>query len=153
MELIDSVLNLKEESIFDMLKREHAQIIANLQQIIAYNKPNSDLLPQTIEAKATHIACEERLLYPFILKHADTRPIALSLIEEHNMTKQVFRDMLSGSANQEVLTAKVRVIRDLFVRHVEVEENEVFEKMSRFLSDEHALKLGRAHQNKIVAKG
>jgi hemerythrin-like domain-containing protein len=149
MEVVDSILNAKEESLFDILKREHAYITANLKQLIAGNKPMNDLLSQTIKAKEAHIACEERLLYPIILQKAATRPIALSLIEEHNMTKQFFSDMLSGLINQELLTAKVRVVRDLFVRHAEVKETEVFGKMGNFLSDEQAAKLGRAYQSMV----
>ncbi len=121
-----------KDSIFGILRQEHAQVRQNLERIVQTNQPLNDLFNQTAAALTAHMRGEEEYLYPRLGDNANTRLMAFQSYEKHNLAKQLLNSM-STAADSERWMAKVRVLYTIINNHITVEENQVFPKAKEVL--------------------
>ncbi len=155
MEEVKTKLGMEDtnkNSIFEILKMEHRQVKENLNQILNENTPNEDLFQQTSDALNMHMEGEEKLLYPKLEDNDDTRRLAFTSYEEHNIVKQMIDDMGSVSTDNERWLAKIQVMKDLISHHVDVEENDIFPKAENFISDEEQANIGREYMREKTSQ-
>ncbi|MCW4017183.1 MAG: hemerythrin domain-containing protein [Candidatus Bathyarchaeota archaeon] len=153
MEQIKSVFGRgpPEGSIYDMLKVEHRQIKASLQEILNSGRVMNDVFSQTATALDMHMKGEEALLYPKLEQNNSTRACAVKSREEHNFARMAIRD-INNSAPDERWIAKVSLLYDVVSHHINEEENEVFPGARKVLTDTVAMQLGREYRTRTYRK-
>ena len=68
--------------------------------------------------------------------------ITLEAFEEHRLVKQLLRELEGLDKSEETWTAKFTVLKENIEHHVEEEEDEMFKKARKVLSEEDAETLG-----------
>ena len=89
---------------------------------------------QIKNALEVHMAGEEKLLYPRLENNEETRVIALESYEEHDLSKKVMMDIDTHQADW--MYAKVKVLSEAIDMHVKAEEDQLFKKAKKVLSDD-----------------
>jgi hemerythrin superfamily protein len=139
-----------EGSIYDILKSEHRQIKASLQEIINSGRIMKDIFNQTASALEMHMKGEETLLYPRFERYTNTRMLALRSFEEHHLAKMAIND-INAAPEDDRWIAKIAVLYDVLNRHIDQEENEVFPNARKILTDAEAMQLGREYRTNVPA--
>ena len=91
------------------------------------------------------------------MKADETRDITLEAFEEHRLVKQLLGELESLDKGEEKWTAKFTVLKENIEHHVEEEEDEMFKKARKVLSEEDAETLGtrmeKAKAEQMKARG
>ncbi len=140
-----------EGSIYDILKIEHRQIKASLQEIIDSDRVQKDIFAQTVSALKLHMKGEETLLYPRIERYTNTRMIALKSFEEHHLIRLAIKD-INAAASEDRWIAKISVLYEAINRHVDQEESEVFPNARKVLTDSEAMQIGREYRTQSLSQ-
>jgi len=116
----------------DLLKDDHEVLRA---LFVRYHESDVDDLAmkaslfrrirKEIEA---HAAVEEEIFYPAVRSANPVLagPIVREAFEDHRLIRQILRDVEAGSPGSDDFDAKLSVLRENVLRHVESEEREVF---------------------------
>jgi hemerythrin-like domain-containing protein len=122
-------------TIYDILKIEHKDVKRLFKQIIDEERFQENVYNQIKTALSIHMAGEEKLLYPRLENNAESRSIALESYEEHDVGKKIINDIDNATDSDEKY-AKLKVLSEAIDMHIKEEENELFKKARRVLSDE-----------------
>lgn len=87
---------------------------------------------------SVHMAAEEKFFYPDILGEKPTHDKTQEAFEEHNVAKALLKQLESEPKDTEAWTAKFQVLMENIEHHVKEEENEIFIKASKVLSQTEA---------------
>jgi len=106
-----------------MLKHQHREVEALFNQMhkARTGSARRAVFERIADALAVHSAIEERHFYPSV-KERSTETILLESLEEHLAIKRVIADLLQLDAGNGTFPAKVKVLEDEVLRHVEEEE-------------------------------
>ena len=128
-----------------LLKHQHREVDALFKQLhkAKAGGPRRSVFEKIADALAVHSAIEERHFYPAV-KEKPTETILLESVEEHLAVKRVIADLLRLDAADETFAAKVKVLEDEVVHHVEEEEETLFPMVERMFDDEALESLGEA---------
>jgi hemerythrin superfamily protein len=128
-----------------LLKHQHREVDALFKQLhkAKAGGPRRNVFEKIAYALAVHAAIEERHFYPAV-KERPTEEILLESLEEHLAIKRVIADLLKLDAADETFAAKVKVLEDEVVHHVEEEEETLFPRVERMFDDEALESLGEA---------
>ena len=131
---------------FTLLKADHKKVAGILEKIDATTergiKTREELFAQLKNELDIHAHIEETVLYPALEKADETRDITLEAYEEHALVKQLLGELDTLDKNEETWTAKFTVLKENIEHHVEEEEDEMFKKARKVLSEEEAEELG-----------
>jgi hemerythrin-like domain-containing protein len=98
-----------------------------------------------------HTQIEEDLFYPAFRDAARTKndkKLYFEAIEEHNVVDMVLPDVRQADAQeQEIFSAKVKVLKDIVEHHIEEEEGQMFPKARKTLGQTRLRELGVQMQN------
>lgn len=112
----------------EFLKRQHREIDAlfdELGQAETVAKRDS-VLVRLVRAVYVHTALEEEVFYPALRRAATDPEPVLDAQEEHGVITQTARALLATHPSDPRFSPLARVLSRLVVRHVEVEERELF---------------------------
>jgi hemerythrin superfamily protein len=135
-----------------MLKHQHREVEALFNQMhkAKLGGPRRNVFERIADALAVHAAIEERHFYPSV-KERTTETILLESLEEHLAIKRVIADLLRLDAGDERFAAKVKVLEDEVIRHVEEEEEALFPRVEQMFDDEALESLGEAMEETQTA--
>lgn len=122
-------------TIYDILKIEHKDVKRLFKQIIDEERFQENVYNQIKTALSLHMAGEEKLLYPRLENNAESRTITLESYEEHDVGKKIIND-IDNTTDLDAKFAKLKVLSEAIDMHVKEEEDELFKKAKRVLSDE-----------------
>ena len=88
-----------------------------------------------------HAEAEEKFFYPRIEEPEVTRDLTLESYEEHKVVKRLLAELDTDAKNTEQWAAKLKVLRENVEHHVEEEEDELFKKARKVLSEEDAVEI------------
>lgn len=74
-----------------------------------------------------HVKAEEVAFYPALMNNKESRKHTLEAIEEHGLTEMVLNQLETLPVEDEVWSAKMKVLQELVEHHMEEEEDELFE--------------------------
>lgn len=123
--------------LLDQLKAEHRQvqkILDEMTQSSTDHGRRKELLTQFEREITGHMAGEERIFYPSLEQHKDTKPQALEAEEEHNVAKVVLGQLRETATDNERWLAKANVLKELIDHHIDEEEKELFKSAKKVLS-------------------
>lgn len=135
-----------------MLKHQHREVEALFNQMhkARTGSARRAVFERIADALAVHSAIEERHFYPSV-KERSTEVILLESLEEHLAIKRVIADLLRLDASNGTFPAKVKVLEDEVLRHVEEEEGTLFPRVEQMFDDEALESLGEAMEETQTA--
>ncbi len=132
---------------FILLKNDHEKVAGILEKIDETTeratKGREQLFAQLKNELDVHTRIEEEILYPALEEYEETRAISLEAYEEHALVKQLLEELASTPKNDEQWTAKFTVLKENIEHHVEEEEEEMFKKARKVLSEDEIEELGQ----------
>jgi hemerythrin superfamily protein len=133
----------------DMLKQDHRMVEELFDAIDQANAATEreQLFTELADALAVHAAIEENIFYP-ACKTEDSEETLLQALEEHLAAKRLLADLLEMDPMDEVFMAKISVLKETILRHVEEEEEEILPEARRLLGDDMLMALG----NEMIVK-
>lgn len=125
----------------DLLEHHHRL----LEKQFTALKDGSETSPGAFKAAAdllvTHMTLEEELFYPEV-KARRTEDILLESLEEHLSLKRVLADLLPLAPDDEQFGPKMHVLAEQLEHHHDEEEDHLFPKVRKLLSDDERRDLG-----------
>lgn len=137
-------------TIYDILKIEHKDVKRLFKQILDEERFQENVYNQIKLALQLHMAGEEKLLYPRLENNAESRSIALESYEEHDVGKKIISD-IDNTSDDDAKYAKLKVLSEAIDMHVKEEEDELFKKAKRVLSDEDERTIARDFMDEKMA--
>jgi hemerythrin-like domain-containing protein len=122
-------------TIYDILKIEHKDVKRLFKQILDEERFQENVYNQIKTALSLHMSGEEKLLYPRLENNAESRTIALESYEEHDLGRKIIGD-IDNTSDIDAKYAKLKVLSEAIDMHVKEEEDKLFKKAKRVLSDE-----------------
>ena len=121
----------------ELLKRDHDRMKVLLTRALTAGaeERREDLLGHLHRDLVTHERMEEELLYPKLRDNPRTRDIVLEGYEEHHVADQILDELLETPADTDIWKAKMKVLKESIEHHIKEEEEEMFKKARKVLSD------------------
>jgi hemerythrin superfamily protein len=125
-----------------LLKQQHEEAKSLFKKIEgAEEDQKQELFDRLADALAVHATIEEKHFYP-ATKNARTEELLQEAVEEHLGAKRIIADLLEMSPSDAQFDAKVKVLKEMVEHHVEEEEEELFPKVKKMLSEDELEDLG-----------
>ena len=138
-----------------VLKADHVRIKALLKALQGAHTAarRSSLIDQTEQLLKQHTRIEEQIFYPAFreaAKNARDRRLFHEATEEHHIVDVVLPEVRDARHEPEVFAARAKVLRELVEHHIEEEQEDMFPRARRLLSEAELHDLGttmsaRAH--------
>lgn len=125
-----------------LLKKDHDEVRKMLKDLDATTeravKTRQDLFGRLKFSLTVHEQMEEAVLYPALKEHAETKDIVLEAYEEHDVVDTILGELEQTPVDDETWHAKLTVMRENLLHHMEEEEDEMFGQI-RGLFDKETL--------------
>lgn len=89
-----------------------------------------------------HELVEEKILYPALKAHPETRDIVLEGYQEHHVADVLTRELHGLATDDERWAAKFKVLKESLEHHIKEEEGDMFRKARAIFSSENLQALG-----------
>jgi hemerythrin superfamily protein len=134
----------------DLLERDHRrleQLLSQGTETTARSTAQRKALLQTIVKElTTHERIEEKILYPVLKSHAETKEIVLEGYQEHHVADVVLKELQQLPPSDERWGAKLKVLKENIEHHIEEEEGEMFKTARSVLTRDQLEELGARMQ-------
>ena len=114
-------------------------------------KGRTALLDTLTAALDVHELIEEKILYPALKPHAETRDIVLEGFQEHHVADILVKELHQVAKDDKQWGAKFKVLQESLEHHIKEEEGTMFPGARRVLSAEELQELG-ARMRKLKAQ-
>jgi hemerythrin superfamily protein len=136
--------------VLKLLKKDHDEVKKMLKDLEATTdravKTRQDLFGRLRFSLTVHEQMEEAVLYPVLKEHEETREIALEAYEEHDVVDTILGELEQTPFDDETWHAKLTVMQENLLHHIEEEENEMFPKVRKLFDKETLESLGQQMQ-------
>jgi hemerythrin superfamily protein len=115
-----------------LLERDHRTVEGIFDQLEklkgdASSRKKKELCEKLVKELSIHSAIEEMIFYPEVKRNVgEAKEIVLESLEEHNVVKWELDALQSMKIDDERLDAKIKVLKDAVMHHVEEEETGLF---------------------------
>jgi hypothetical protein len=114
----------------ELLEREHRRFEELLKQgeetTERARATRRELLATLVSELNAHELMEEKVLYPALQAHSQTREIALEGFEEHHVADLILNELREVATNDEAWGAKFSVLKENVEHHIKEEEGNMF---------------------------
>ncbi len=118
-----------------LLKKDHDQVKKMLKDLDDTTdraiKTRQDLFERLKFSLTVHEQMEEAILYPALKEHAETKEIVLEAYEEHDVVDTILGELEQTPFDDETWHAKLTVMRENLLHHIQEEEDEMFGQVRR----------------------
>jgi hemerythrin superfamily protein len=118
-----------------LLKKDHDQVKKMLKDLDDTTdraiKTRQDLFERLKFSLTVHEQMEEAVLYPALKEHAETKEIVLEAYEEHDVVDTILGELAQTPFDDETWHAKLTVMRENLLHHIQEEEDEMFGQVRR----------------------
>jgi iron-sulfur cluster repair protein YtfE (RIC family) len=118
----------------ELLKKQHREVEGIFKSIESGKGDVSQLLEQLADNLVAHMTIEQELFYPAVQKV--DKDLILEAFEEHAIAEIGLKRLLQADPLSPGFKAKVTVLKELILHHVEEEEKELFPKVEKALGKE-----------------
>ena len=129
-----------------LLKKDHDEVKKMLKDLDATSdraiKTRQDLFARLKFSLTVHEQMEEAVLYPALKEHAETKEIVLEAYEEHDVVDTILGELERTPVDDETWHAKLTVMRENLLHHIEEEEGEMFGQIRGLFDKERLESLG-----------
>lgn len=95
------------------------------------------------ELLTVHAAAEDQILYRHMKESEDLRKDAFEGDVEHALAAQIISDCNSSKDDDDMWSAKTKVLAEIVEHHVQEEEEQLFPDLKKFTSTDERAALGR----------
>ena len=124
-----------------LLTQQHRQIKAALKKLESRKADDWSLLLEVANTVAAHMAIEQEIFYP-AARMAD-EDLVIESFEEHAIAELALKRLVATDPTNVTFTARVTVLREILVRHIDAEEQDLFPKVEKGLGAEANARLGK----------
>jgi hemerythrin superfamily protein len=136
----------------ELLKRDHETVKKMLDELESTTeraiKTREQVFGRLKFALTVHEQMEETVIYPALKEHAETKDIVLEAYEEHDVVDMILGELEQTSFDDETWHAKLKVMQENLLHHIEEEETEMFPQ-ARQLFDKDTLETLGAQMEEI----
>jgi len=125
----------------ELLKEDHKKV-EKIFSAMEKNENRQKMFPELDRELSVHAEIEERIFYPATREAEPTRDLVLESIEEHKQIKMVLADLEQTDMTTDVWGAALKVLKEDVMHHVGEEEDELFPKVRKVLSEQQLEDLG-----------
>ena len=143
----------------DLLERQHRDVEALFEDFESAGKgarKTKERLCRAISDQiAVHSEIEEKIFYPES-KQRDTVELLREAVEEHLSVKRLLAEIMEDGTGSAQFTARMKVLRDQFLHHVDEERKELFPKVREECSGEELDEMGERMEKlaeELMAEG
>lgn len=133
-----------------LLKKDHDGVKKMLKDLEATTeravKTRKNLFERLRFSLTVHEQMEETVLYPALEEHAKAKEIVLEAYEEHDVVDTILGELEQTPVDDETWHAKLTVMQENLLHHIEEEEKEMFEQARRLFSKDELATLGERMQ-------
>jgi hypothetical protein len=128
----------------DLLERDHERMKALMTRATTANgeERREELLSELRSQLVAHERMEEEVFYPPLRDEKKTHDIVLEGYEEHHVADLILDELLETPADTDVWHAKMKVLKESIEHHIKEEEEEMFAKARKVLSEAELEELG-----------
>jgi hemerythrin superfamily protein len=128
----------------DLMTRDHKTLKTLLTRVVtAKGEDRREELIETLRAElVAHERMEEEVFYPPLRENKKTHDIVLEGYQEHHVADLIMDELLDMPVDAEMWQAKAKVLKENIEHHIEEEEDEMFKKARKVLSEEELERLG-----------
>ena len=135
-------------NIIQILKSDHREIKILCNEILKA-KAHAKRIRQKLfrhlgELLNAHVKPEEQVVYEQLKEVPELKSRILEMFEEHHVVDLLLTELLALPIDDEHWIAKLAILRETLLNHIEIEENEVFPEMRRYLSQEEMRRMADA---------
>lgn len=123
-----------------LLMQQHREVEGIFKSIESGKGELAVLVEKLADALVAHMAIEQQLFYPSVQKVDED--LVLESFEEHAAAEVGLKRLLACDPMDRTFKAKVMVLKEMILNHVQEEEKELFPKVERALGDGALEKLG-----------
>jgi hemerythrin superfamily protein len=133
-----------------LLKADHRAILDLLEKLNELEGRSRDRMKKALVEKlvhdvSMHAAIEEEFFYPAVKSGiSGTGPQVMKCLEEHSVIKWELAAIAAMDMSDERFAAKVAVVKDALVHHIEEEEEELFPRVREAFGVAKLNAMGRA---------
>jgi hemerythrin superfamily protein len=129
-----------------LLKMDHRaveELFDKIEQLSGKSRGKKSLVEKIVRELSIHTAIEEQIFYPEVRKGLpDATGQVFDSLEEHNVIKWLLNAVESAKIDDERFDAKLKVLRDAVLHHVDEEENELFPRVREAFGTSRLNELG-----------
>ena len=118
-----------------LLKKDHDEVKKMLKDLDDTTdraiKTRQNLFERLKFSLTVHEQMEEAVLYPALKEHAETKEIVLEAYEEHDVVDTIVGELEQTPFDDETWHAKLTVMRENLLHHIQEEEDEMFGQVRR----------------------
>ena len=128
----------------DLLTKDHKHLKTLLARAVtAKSDERREELIETLRSElVAHERMEEEVFYPPLRDNKKTHDIVLEGYQEHHVADLILDELLELPTDSEMWEPKVKVLKENIEHHIEEEEDDMFKKARKVLSDEQLEDLG-----------
>jgi len=131
---------------FTLLETDHRRLEDLFKQgeetTAAAVKRRRELLETVSTALTIHETIEEKVLYPALEQHPETRAIVLEGFQEHHVADLIVKELHQVAEDNEAWGAKFKVLKENIEHHIEEEEGKMFRTARGVMTRAQILALG-----------
>lgn len=116
-----------------LLEKQHDEVRAIFKLLEKGNGHSSELLTKLANSLAAHMAIEQELLYPAVLKVKED--LILESYEEHEVARFALKRLMRTKPSDRTFKAKVTTLKEILEDHMEEEEGELFPVSEKALGE------------------
>ncbi len=139
---------MADTNLFQSLIEDHHRVAKLFEQISdtteRAEKTREDLFADIKTALENHTKLEETALYPALEKVNQTHDMTLEAEEEHKVVKTLLEELATEDPTTEEWTAKITVLKENIEHHVKEEEEELFPKAEKAMTEDDLAVLSEA---------
>jgi len=107
-----------------LLTKQHQEVRTILRQLEKGNGQSHGLLAKLATNLAAHMAIEQELFYPAVLKVKEN--LILEAYEEHEVARFALNRLIKTPVSDRTFKAKVTTLKEIIEHHVDEEEEDLF---------------------------
>ncbi len=120
------------ENLYEFLKNEHKNVDEWFRLVLDQRVYSE--FPKIQKELSVHIESEEKYFYPPLLEK--DKVTIYEGCEEHQIAKNLLKDLHSSSKYDEKWLAKAKVLREIIEHHIKEEEKDIFDIAKKTLGNE-----------------
>lgn len=128
---------MADETVFDVLKKEHKEI----KQLLQKAEKDPRQFSAFTEELTTHVQAEEKTVYKPLMKEEAVHEMILEGFEEHHVVDLVVKEMQKTTTGGEEWQAKFKVMSENLEHHIEEEEKEMFPAAEKAIGKQRAVEM------------
>jgi hemerythrin-like domain-containing protein len=142
--------------VIERLKRQHEEVRDVLERIIAEDgggRETRALLAQVSSALRLHMILEEKIVYPAGARafagDEDDEETILAAYEEHAVARRCLEELEGTTPSDRRFVVRAKILKEIFEKHVEEEEGEMFPELEAKLGQDGMKKLGDVVERRL----